>query len=79
VSAILIDVPKFVAEIEEHSAGYVAKLRDPVNEELRTAFMKTWTRFHEGDPLYLAPGAVPSPIAPATTASVAGPPRSPRS
>ena len=56
LSAIIIDVPNFLADIEHHFARYIAQLRDSGNAGIRDAFTATWERMHAGAPLYVPPG-----------------------
>ena len=59
LGVVVIDVEKFLDNVEVHFVRYVAKLRAKNNTQLRGNFETAWNLKHPGKIYPLAPGGIP--------------------
>lgn len=59
ISVVVIDVNKFLLDIEAHLNRYLSELRDPTHKELRDNFMRAWKLKNSNEPLPMPLGPIP--------------------
>ncbi len=63
VSAVFLDPEKILDDVNGHFAWYVARLRDPVNVELRTRFERAWEIKRPHGVIHLPAAQLPAGVA----------------